>query len=452
MAGPPHSRRSRSGDGRQTRRSILRRVGAVGTVGLGGLAGCVSLQPPQTYDLTQDGFDPEILPYDETYPPDDEVTMFRGGLRRLGYYPDRTVPDAVTVDWQVPINEVGHTAAKSTPRPTPDGETILIPADTGRVHAFSPEGEERWTAQTKAVYLGIHGTPAIAHGVAYIGGYDGRLYAFDVETGEEVWRTVRLGGAIAIGSSPAYWNGILYVVAEYSDPDAGTMWAVDAETGQPLWSDDRLWGMPHPSAAIDPEHERMITASNDGVCYCWEFPSLEFAWEFQTGGEIKGTTPLYDGSVFLGSWDDSFYRVSLEDGTEEWSFETGDIVMSNAAIDPDAGVVYVGSSDRYVYALDTDTGERVWSANVGGSVIGSLIVTAETVLVGSYDSHLYALDKETGDERWRVANQGHVTSGAIPHDGRIYYAERGVFSNYWDDDEETILETPGNAYCLVPDK
>jgi hypothetical protein len=30
----------------------------------------------------------------------------------------------------------------------------------------------------------------------------------------------------------------------------------------------------------------------------------------------------------------------------------------------------------------------------------------------------------------------------------LYYAERAVFSNYYDDDAETVLEEPGHAYCL----
>jgi outer membrane protein assembly factor BamB len=436
--------------GRLSRRRYLA-AGATGV--LAGLAGCTGSLGSPTYDKTQENFDPPVLSGDETYPDDDGVNMFRRELRRLGYYPDAELPDSVQIDWQMPVNYKGWTAAKASPRPTPDGETILIPSDFGQVHALRPNGRLRWTRQTGATSLGIHGTPAIAHGTAYIGGYDGDLYAFDVDTGDQIWRTTRfdLDEAIAIGSSPAYWDGVIYVVVEYKDPDAGTMWAIDAETGEPLWSDDRLWGMPHPSTAIHPVHERMVTGSNDGVVYCWEFPSLEFAWEFQTGAEVKGTTPVYDGSVFVGSWDNNFYRLDLEDGSEEWRFETGNIIMSNAGIDPEAGVVYFGSDDNYVYALDTDTGEELWSRNVNGSVIGGLTVTSGTVLVGSYDGHLYALDKENGELRWRVENNGHVTSSPVPHGDRIFYAERAVVSGYWDDDNEYEVVTPGHAYSLVED-
>jgi len=442
---------SERSDRHGTRRRDVLALGAAaiaGSIGWTGLRG--------RYDREQSAYAPDIPPYDETYP-GGEVTMFRQGARRLGYYPDAVVPDSVEIEWSMPVNGIGHTAAKASPRPTPDGETVLIPSDTGNLHAVRPDGEELWTVETGAsTSLGFHGTPLVVDGTAYIGGYDGSMYAYDVETGERVWKTsnLRLHGAIAIGSSPAYWDGVIYVVAEYNYPwqePSGTMWALDAATGQPLWHDSRLWGMPHPSTSIDPATERMVTGSNDGVCYAWEFPSLEFAWEFQTGAEIKGTIPTYDGGAFVGSWDGHLYRLDLADGTEEWSFETGRVIMSNPGIDPDAGVVYFGSDDNRVYALDTDTGEELWSSNVRGTVIGSLSVTAETVLVGSYDTHLYALDKRTGETRWRVGGIGHATSEAVPHGDRIYFAERGDISGYWNDGETETLHERGRAYSLVPE-
>lgn len=448
-----------------------RLLGAVaGGAGLAGLAGCTSPRADShTYDRDQDDLDHDPLPYTETYPDDDSITMYRGGLRRLGYYPDETVPDSVSKNWAIPANYIGHTAAKSTPLPTPDGETILIPADSGRVHARDPKGRYLWTTRTEATYQGFHGTPAVVDGVAYVGGYDGALYAFDVSDGDVLWRTDAFDDPVAIGSSPAYWEGVLYVAVEYRRPKEGALWAVDAETGATLWSDDRIWGMPHPSVAIDPDAERLVTASNDGVCYAWEFPSLDFAWEFQAGGpdgpdgdpqeggaftwgaQLKGTTALYDGAAFFGSWDGRFYRVSLSDGEEEWSIDTGKRVMSDPAVDPERDVVYVGGHDDYVRALEAASGEEVWRADVGGDVIGALAATPGTVLVGSYDTGAYALDAETGDQRWRVGNRGTVTSEVVPRDGRIYYAERAVVSNYDGEDADVIVDVPGHAYCLVED-
>ncbi len=447
---PRPDRRSSPPSGR--RRRLLAGL-AAGS--LAGLAGCTGLVD-DGYGRDQAAFDPELRPYDETYPAGDDVTTFRRGTRRLGYYPDATVPDAVEVEWSEPINRLGHTAAKASPRPTPGGDRIVVPDDTGRVHAFTPDGEVLWTVRTGAGdSLGFHGTPAIADGTAYLGGYDGAMYALDVGTGETVWKTSRwqLGGALAIGSSPALWDGVLFVVAEYDHPGmdpSGTMWALDAGTGTPLWHDDRPWGMPHPSPAIDPATERMVIGSNDGVVYSWAFPSLEFAWEFETDAQVKGTIPTYEGGAFVGSWDGHVRRLDLADGSLEWAFETGAVTMSNPGIDPDAGVLYVGSDDHNLHALDAATGDQLWATDVGGHVIGSVTVTPECVLVGSYDRRLYCLEKAGGDVRWTVEGVGHATSEAVPHDGRILYAERADLSGYWADDEATVVESPGRVYALRP--
>ncbi|WP_440771736.1 outer membrane protein assembly factor BamB family protein [Natronorubrum sp. DTA28] len=466
------SRRTREHSGAATRRHFLRVSGAVAVTGL---AGCAD-----TVNNLVDGDDPDgadggcgsAKPADTVSEyathPDEDVSLFCRGLRRLGYYPDEVVPGSVSVNWTFPINYVGHTAAKSSPVPTSVGETILFAGDTGWVHAYAPDGEKRWSTRTGATELGFHGSAAIVGDTAYIGGYDGDLYALDIETGDLVWRirSDELEGTLAIGSSPAYYDGTLYVIAEYGSPSSGALWAIDAETGEPTWKDDRIWGQPHPSPTIDLEAGRIFAGSNDGVVYCWEFPSLEFAWEFQAeadgeeqedgafraGAEIKGTVAAHDGFGYVGSWDNNFYCIDLEDGTEEWAFETDGSIMSNPAVDPEEDVVYMGNDDGYVYAIEAKSGEEIWSSDVNGRVIGALSVTAGSVLAGSYDSHLYALDKETGDRCWRVENRGRVTSAPVPVDGRIYYAERAVFSNYYDDDEETVMDEPGHAYCLVGDE
>ncbi len=437
-----------------SRRAFLCGVGAAAS----SLAGCTNpFSTVSGYDVSQEGFNPELLPYHKTYPDDDSVTMFRGGLRRLGYYPNETVPESVSVNWQLPVNYIGHNAAKSSPLPTSDGETILIPADTGKMHAVTPNGEHRWTTQTQATQQGFHATPVIADGVAYLGGYDGAnrwqeaaMYAFDVETGEILWRTEEMSGSVAIGSSAGYWDGYLYVVVEHRHPEKkGELWVFDAETGEPLFVDDRIVDMPHPTVAIHPEYERLLTGSNDGLAYCWEFPSLEFEWSFETESDVKGPIATYDGSAFVGSWDHRLYRLDLKDGTEEWSFETKNSVMSAPAIDPGAGIIYFGSDDRHVYALDADSGEQLWARDVGGRVMGAVTVTADAVLAGTTAAEMVALEKETGEMRWFTEHNGHVTSEPVPRDGRIYYAERAVVSGYWDENEDVTTEIPGHAYCLT---
>ena len=451
-----------------SRRRLLGTVAGSTAAGLAGCAQRIQLGGDDGGEPTDDagtGVDTDVT---ASYPED--VQMFQATLRRQGNYPDERVPASVSVNWEFPTNVVGHTAAKSTPMPAVDGKRIVFAGDSGWIDAYNPAGRKQWATLTDATDLGFHGSPTIVGDTAYIGGYDGAMYALDVRTGAVEWKTeaATLNGTLAVGSSPAYHDGVLYFIVEYGSPSSGALWAIDPATGEPLWHDDRMWGQPHPSPTIDRDAGRILAGSNDGKVYCWEYPDLAFAWEYQTGpeggptgrskaggrfnlgAEIKGTVAAYDGRGYVGSWDEHVHCIDLETGEGVWTFDTGRSVMSNPAVDPGAGVVYVGSDSGYVYALDAGSGDQLWRENVNGRVIGALTLADGTVLAGSYDSHLYALDADTGERQWRVENRGRVTSGARPVDGRIYYAERAVYSNY-DDEEEAIMEKPGHAYCLVPE-
>jgi len=248
--------------------------------------------------------------------------MFRRGLRRYGY-PEETVPSSVTVDWSFPINRIGHTAAKSTPRPTPDGDS----ADRRRRRSDSRRQTDRRTpvgsARRGGRSLGFHGTPAIADDTAYIGGYDGELYAVDIDSGSTIWHTQmrEFGDVIAIGSSPAYVDGSLYLLTEHKNPPAARAVGGRRRDRESDLERRPHLGNAHPSPAIDCEAGRLRHRLQRRR-HLLHFPSLEFAaWSFQAGGEggpdgesmaggrfnlgaqIKGTIPTYDGAAFVGSWD-----------------------------------------------------------------------------------------------------------------------------------------------------
>jgi outer membrane protein assembly factor BamB len=411
-----------------SRRGFLR-LGAGVAAGVG-LAGCTTLANSGSSDL-----------------PDAAATQFRAGLERRGYRPDMTVPDAVEVAWSHPVNTGDHTAAKASFVHVPAlavrattgddsaGDRLVVPGDDGIVRAFTPSGELLWTARIEEATRGIHGTPAVAAGNVYIGGYDGGLYAFDLLTGERVWRR-KLGDAI--GSSPAYHDGSVYMAVEYYTPSGG-VFGVDAASGAGQWADRRVTDHPHSTIAIDREAGRLVVGSNDGDCYAWSYPDLEYQWRFETGDAIKGPVATYDGAAFFGSWDNRVYRVDLADGTEDWSFETANLVMSGPAIDPERGVCYVGSHDGNLYALDTRDGSELWRFDTDGRIVGCPTTTGDRVVVGSKDRSCYAVDARDGSQVWAVELDGWVTSTPLVTDRGVYVAERAP---------EGADGPPGHAYAL----
>ncbi len=82
------------------------------------------------------------------------------------------------------------------------------------VHGVATDtGEPLWTFPTKGV---VDGSPLLVGTRAFVGSYDGRLYALDAMTGEKVWEydaggqftssAAAAGGRLVIGN----YDGTLY--------------------------------------------------------------------------------------------------------------------------------------------------------------------------------------------------------------------------------------------------
>lgn len=154
------------------------------------------------------------------------------------------------------------------------------------------------------------------------------------------------------------------------------------------------------------------------------------AWEVDTGGQISAAPAVVDGTVYVGSRDDTLYALSAASGDEEWRFETaGDVRSSPAVVD---GVAYVGSDDGRVYAVEE--GEELWRFGTGDAVRSSPTVVDDVVYVGSQDDAVYAIDADGGTERWSfetefwVESSPAVVDGVVyvgSDDGRVYAIEEG---------------------------
>lgn len=362
------------------------------------------------------------------------TTQFRSGLQNRGHV-DKSIPTTVEVEaqWAVPTNRGDHSASKGSPVQTATGR-IVVADDTGRVRSLTPEGVIQWETTITDAQRGSHGTPAIANETIYIGAYDGMITALAVGSGDIQWQT-DVGDAV--GASPTYYDGRLYVAVEHDTP-SGSVVAIDALTGEIEWEDERPTDHPHSTITIDQEHNRLLCGSNDGYCYAWSFPDLKRKWAYDTGGDVKAPIAVSDGIAIIPSWANTLTGVDVTDGSRRWVFEADDDIMCAPAVHN--GTVYVGSHDTNCYAIDIDTGSEVWKTETGGWITGSAVATRDHVLVGSYDSQLYALTQADGSVSWTFEARGEVTGAPCVTAEAIYFTERAK------DGERT---QPGRCYRLV---
>tara|TARA_R110002096_G_scaffold334375_1_gene528160 strand:- start:4051 stop:5724 length:1674 start_codon:yes stop_codon:yes gene_type:complete len=147
-------------------------------------------------------------------------------------------------------------------------------------------------------------------------------------------------------------------------------------------------------------------------------------WAFATTGEIKPSTPAIadDGTIYVGSDDDSFYAIN-NDGTLKWSFATGGNIRNSPSIAPD-GTIYIGSDDDNLYALNPD-GTMKWSFNTGGNVnvTSSAIGLDGTIYTGGSADTVFALNPD-GTEKWSYIADGDILSIALTDD-ILYFTHNG---------------------------
>lgn len=432
-------------DNSLSRRKYLQIAGVVGTAGL---AGCSTGQNDAPTDTPEGDTTPGSEPtrtdanqQETTENPGNETESnsglvntpafsFQVNNQNHGMF-EQLVPTDVSISWyETGINLSLHDAAKASPVPTPNGN-LIVPGDTGEVTSFTRDGEANWASTTHPSSRGIHATPVIANGTAYVGAYDGAMYAFNIETGALEWRT-QLGDAI--GGSAAYKDGALYVPVEFDSP-SGALYKLNASDGSIQTGKERPSDHPHSTPGIDAENNLIAFGSNDAGLYVYSLPDLEFQYRFATGGAIKSPIGVFDGHAVFGSWDGNIYCLDLADGSTRWVEQTDSKIMCAPAIDTETNLLAIGGHDGTMRGLTLESGEERWQVSTNGSIYGSAVVCEDAVLFGNAAGRLYAVSKSVGEQKWTQEFSGHVTSAPLLQGGRVYVTTRRSRST-------------GRLYCL----
>lgn len=267
---------------------------------------------------------------------------------------------------------------------------------------------EAWTFEVGGP---ISSTPVIADGVAYVGSYDGNLYALSAATGESIWTYTtgadviepNLQVPLGITGSAHVADGVVYV-----GDSAGLIHAIDAFSGAVIWA---------------------VEVETQDAASIWSSPVV---WN---GMVFIGVASVAKEEGFRGS----VVALDVATGDLIWqSFVVPDTVdgagvFSVPAIDTERGLLFVGTQNAYteheapfgypisILALDALTGEEVWAFlappnngttsptdDVGFSASPNLFtatidgIERDLVGEGQKSGMYYAVDRETGEKVWEA--------------------------------------------------
>lgn len=256
----------------------------------------------------------------------------------------------------------------------------------------------------------------------------GRLSAFDLKSGELVWKlqlhskndnvddTALKGAGIAVN------NGVVYATTGY-----GAIYAVNAQKGEILWNKSLQTPLRiAPMAA----NGNVYVQSVDNKFYALNAKNGDEQWKYDISLEnttlVGGAPAAYSADldmVVTGFSNGEIQTFNASLGTPLWS----DVLISNrqaysstfldtvkAAPVIEGETVYAVGNANILTAIDLRSGSRKWEKEVGS--VNTPLLVGNTLYVVSNTNDLLAVNKENGDILWAVP----VNLGKKPADVMIF--------------------------------
>lgn len=280
----------------------------------------------------------------------------------------------------------------------------------------------------QTVGVPFYASPTTGENIVYIGGHDGRVYAFALSDGklvpESKWEYPRQGnvGSVIIGGL-AVANGNVYLGSA-----GGTVYALTAADGYFVWSYNighKIWSSPIADS------ERVYIGGFDKTLYALNVKDGTKAWEFKTDGAISATPLLNNGIVYFGSYDRHFYAVDAATGKQVWKYPAtdggadspGNWFWTQAVIN--GNVVYSPCLDGKVYALDASKGNLVKSYNFTKAISSTPAVVGDNVVVAATDlakktSKVFIINTTTNSSRELASFTEGINAPLFASNGTVY--------------------------------
>lgn len=184
----------------------------------------------------------------------------------------------------------------------------------------------------------------------------------------------------------------------------------------PIWSfacEDELRG----SSMV---HKGIVyIGSYDNNLYAVHAGTGEFIWKYPTEGGVVSKPTITDGNIYFGSEDKRVHAVSARSGKIVWTYYTEGPVRSSPYVAE--GHLFIGSDDGFLHAVSAGSGRGVWRADVYASVRSTPLVYNESIYFGTEAGEFVCLDYR-GEVKWRFKAKRAVTSSPVISESFVYFS------------------------------
>ncbi len=257
----------------------------------------------------------------------------------------------------------------------------------------------------------IYGTPAVSGDLVYIGGYNGRVYAYHTSSLQMSWVYPADGylqpivGGLVVARDKVFFG--------CSD---GKVYALEADTNNKVWefeTGDQVWSTP----VI--EGNSLYVTSFDGRLYALDADTGKKLWDYQAEGAIAATPLVHDNTVYVGSFSRYLYAVDIDSRSLKWRFMGENWFWARPVAH--GGLIYAPCLDGNIYVIDEATGQQVDFHDLGSPVSSSPVLVGDLVILATRDGIVYSLDTTIEAEPKILANVGDSVFGPLAADSGIVY-------------------------------
>lgn len=299
-------------------------------------------------------------------------------------------------------------------RPTSDGARIYAASHDGKLSAFDVQtGRRQWQVDTD---LPLAAGPTFGSGLLVVGTNDGDLLAFNALDGEERWR-VPVGSEVlappAVGANVIAFRTVDGRLRGVSTSDGSELWTV--EQSLPALT---LRGNTAPYLA----GQVVVCGFDNGRVGAYQIGNGDAIWEIaiasSTGRnelerlvDISAGVQVVGNDVYTAGYQGRAVGIDLRSGSLLWQQD----MSSFAGLGADINNVYVTDAVDTVVALDRTGGTSLWRQEA----LRLRDVTAptrfrEAVVVGDYDGYLHWLSPDDGRFLARVrAASGRIAAAPL---------------------------------------
>jgi outer membrane protein assembly factor BamB len=259
----------------------------------------------------------------------------------------------------------------------------------------------------------------------------------------------------------------------YAAAVEGGVSAFDLRSGQSLWryaSELPLTGGPGAGDGL------VVVGSLEGDVIALEAATGAEKWKSKVANEVLVAPAVGGGMVFVHSNDGRVTAFDAGTGERRW-FYSADVpaltVRGNGAITVGPGILFVGNDNGTLTALSMSDGGVVWTTPVAqpdgrselermADVDGPAVLDNTTLYATSYKNHTVAIDGPSGQLMWDRENGGPrglglSNSAVVVTDpvGKVWGLDKNTGGSLWQQDGLAYRSTSAPAvqgdYAVVGD-